>query len=318
MNYPAPAEGDFPLARVKKHISPYNGMEFIEELRFLKEQLFFKERLRKKSGFSNIVIAGMGGSGVAGQIFREMYSDVPVHLVDDYSIPRFVSRDTLFIGISYSGNTEETVSAVREATKKKAHVVTISSGGKLKGLGAQHIAIPNASLQPRSATGYMLMPLLNTFGLVKKKELQSAYWLLSELDKDNDECKAHAQAIMTGEKIPCIFGSTPFSSIAYRWKTQFNENAKVLAYSNSFPELNHNDTMALAQTYSKDKFYFMVFASERERIKRRISVTAEIASAQFNESFLKPLHHAILSLSFCISDTSSGATLRSLPRWYET
>ena len=64
---------------------------------------------------------------------------------------------------------------------------------------------------------------------------------------------------------------------------QFNENAKVLAYSNSFPELNHNDTMALAQTYSKDKFYFMVFASERERIKRRISVTAEIASAQFNE-----------------------------------
>lgn len=258
-------------------------MEFIEELRFLKEQLFFKEKAARKDGFSNIIIAGMGGSGVAGQIFSEMYSEIPVHLVDDYSIPRFASKDTLFIGISYSGNTEETVSATREAIRKKAHVVTISSGGKLQKLGNQHIRIPNASLQPRSATGYMLMPLLNTFGLVKKKDLQSAYWLLSELDKDNEECRVHAQSIIQGEKIPCVFGSSPFSSIAYRWKTQFNENAKVLAYSNSFPELNHNDTMALAQTYSKEKFYFMVFASERERIRKRISVTAEIANAQFNE-----------------------------------
>ncbi len=258
-------------------------MEFIDELHFLKEQLFFKERICRNEGFENIVIAGMGGSGVAGQIFREMYSEVPVHLVDDYSIPRFVSRETLFIGISYSGNTEETVSATKEARRKKAHVVTISSGGKLKGLGNQHIAIPNATLQPRSATGYMLMPLLNSFGMVKKKSIQSAYWLLSELDKDNSECKAHAKAIMQGEKIPCIFGSRPFASIAYRWKTQFNENAKVLAYSNSFPELNHNDTMAIAQTYSKGKFYFMVFASERERIRKRIAVTADITDAQFNE-----------------------------------
>ncbi len=257
-------------------------MKFIDELKFLKEQLKFKEKVSVPSGTDNIVIAGMGGSGIAGKIFREFYSGMPVYLVDDYNIPDFVSKSTMFIAISYSGNTEETVTATREAKAKGAHITTISSGALLHVLGNQRILIPRSDLQPRSATGYMLMPLLRGFGIMPEGSEEGAYALLSVLDKNNAQCLAHAKAIFKDSAIPIVYGSAPFKSIAYRWKTQFNENSKVIGYSNSFPELNHNDTMAIAHTYQREHMYFMVFEPEDSRIRKRIEVTSKITQAKFH------------------------------------
>lgn len=256
-------------------------MEFEEELGLLKEQLKFDDSFEVPNGTKNIVIAGMGGSGISGKIFHELYTKKPVHLVDDYRVPDFVSGSTLFISISYSGNTEETVSATKAAIEKGASTVTITAGGKLAEYGDQRIEIPRRDLQPRSATGYMLMPLLHGFDMVDDEEISDSYRLLSGLDRDSKDCLAHARNIYRNNSIPVIYGSHPYKSVAYRWKTQFNENAKILGYSNSFPELNHNDTMAIAQTYMKDKFYFMVFASELERIRERIEVTSRITESQF-------------------------------------
>ena len=256
-------------------------MEFIEELRFLKEQMKFKEKVEVPRGISNIVIAGMGGSGIAAMIFQEFYSKLPVTWANDYRAPDFVSESTLFIAISYSGNTEETLSATNQAIRKKAHVVTISAGGKLQGIGTQHIAIPRTDMQPRSASGYMLIPILAGFGLFTELEADGAYKFLADLDADNAKCLAHAKAIYERSAIPVIYGPHPYKGVAYRWKTQFNENSKVLGYSNSFPELNHNDTMAIAQTYLKDKFYFMAFESGLERITKRIDVTQSITGSRF-------------------------------------
>ncbi len=257
-------------------------MEFIDELNMLKEQLKFKEKVEVPRGVENIVVAGMGGSGIAGKIFSEFYSEKPVTIADSYDLPNFVSKSTLVIAISYSGNTEETLSMVSEAVKKGAHTITISSGGELADHGDQHIKIPRSDLQPRSATGWMLLPLLYGFDAATEGEVREARGLLEKLDKDNLSCRAHAKAMCKGELIPVIYGSSPFNSVAYRWRTQFTENAKVLAYSNSFPELNHNDTMALAKTYKKSDFYFLVFSSLNAKITKRIAVTARITKSKFN------------------------------------
>jgi glucose/mannose-6-phosphate isomerase len=256
-------------------------MEFIDELRFLKEQLKFNEKVEVPEGTDSVVIAGMGGSGIAGKIFSEFYSDKPVTLVDDYKLPRFVSRSTLVIAISYSGNTEETVGLAWQARARKAHVVTISAGTRLHEYGDQKIIVPRRDLQPRSATGYMLLPLLYGFGVATKKEIRASARLMEGLDRDNRQCLSDARNAAVGNRIPVIYGSSPFKSVAYRWKTQLNEVAKVIAYSNSFPELNHNDTVALAQTYRKRDFCFYVFGTNDARISKRISVTSRITNSRF-------------------------------------
>lgn len=271
-------------------------MEFIDELRFLKEELKFKGSVVLPKGFDNVAIAGMGGSGISGKMFQEIYSDKPVFIVDDYEIPEFVSKNTLFIGISYSGNTAETLSATKQAIKREAHVATISAGGSLADYGDQHIRIPRADLQPRSATGYMLMPLLRGFGLAKESDIRNAYSLLSALDNDNDACSRHARSIAKSNAIPVIYGSSPFKSVAYRWKTQFNENSKIIAYSSNFPELNHNDTMAIAQTYRRKEFYFLVFDSQDSRIKRRINATTAVTKSRFN--IIKPKGRSMIEQLF--------------------
>ncbi len=260
-------------------------MEFSEELKTLKDQVRFDGSF-KTGTFSNIVIAGMGGSGIAGRIFSEMYSAKPVFVCDDYHIPEFVDENTEFIAVSYSGNTEETISAAEEAIKKGAKVHAITSGGHLSDLGIDTIRIPGG-LQPRSAVGYLTMPIINTFIRPKHEDIEEAADLLSDLDKNNTVQENIATEIFAGRRIPVIYGSSPYRSVAYRWKTQFNENAKVLAYSNYFSELNHNDTMPLRDTYRKDEFYFMAFDSPDERIRKRMEVTQKITGTSFKKIEVK-------------------------------
>jgi glucose/mannose-6-phosphate isomerase len=260
-------------------------MDYEEEIKSLKEQLNFSETI-KDTDYKNIVIAGMGGSGIAGNILRELYTEKPLVVVQDYKIPEFVGRDTLFIGSSYSGTTEETLAAVALAKKRGAHIVTISSGGELSKYGDENVHIPRAGLQPRAAIGYLLVPLLLSFKVSTKSELRKAQKLVGMLDKDNSECKMHAKKIFKGSKIPVVYGVDPFKNIAYRWKTQFSENAKVIAYSNSFPELNHNDTMALSKTYRKSLFYLFVFTSEDKRMTKRIELTSHVTNTPFH--MIKP------------------------------
>lgn len=271
-------------------------MKFIEELKNLKEQVKFKASFEINRGYENIVIAGMGGSGIVGNIFKELYTEKPVITVDDYFIPEFVNEKTLFIGISYSGNTEETLSATEQAIEKRAYILTISSGGKLKDLGSQNIKVP-PGLQPRSSLGYMLLSLINTFMPQDNDIIERTYKLLDHLDNDNESIKTQANEIGIKNKIPVIYGYSPFKAVAYRWKTQFNENSKILAYSNSFPELNHNDTMPLRDTYLKDKFIFFSFgAPVNHKIMARINITSEITNTNFIN--IDPLGNSIFEKLF--------------------
>ena len=160
--------------------------------------------------------------------------------------------------------------------------MTISSGGKLRNLGDENIVVPRSDLQPRAAIGYLLVPLLRSFGVAKPTELYLAGDLVAALDRDSGECMMHAKAMAESELIPYVYAAPPFNSVAYRWKTQLNENGKVLAFSNNFPELNHNDTVALAETYGKERFYFMVIGSEDLVTNRRIELTKALTDTSFH------------------------------------
>lgn len=256
-------------------------MEFIDELKTLKDQVRFAKKFKVEEDFENIVIAGMGGSGIAGKIFQEIYTKRPVLTVDDYHIPEFVNDKTLFIATSYSGNTEETIAATDKAIQKGAKIMIITTGGRLSGYNEEKISVP-PGLQPRSSLGYMLMPLINTFMPQSEAVIGSTSKMLEEMDRNNEDIRKTAELVWEGNKIPVIYGQSPFKSISYRWKTQFNENSKILAYSSSFPELNHNDTVPLKNTYRKDEFIFLTFDTQSDpRISKRIEVTSNITETSF-------------------------------------
>lgn len=255
-------------------------MEFIDQLRTLKDQLSFSDTI-KDIDYEQIVLAGVGGSGIACKIFQELYTDKQVSLVDDYRIPQFINSKTLFIAVSFSGGTEEVITATEKAKEKGARIATISVGGPLSKYGDENILIPRNDIQPRAAIGYLLVPLLLSFGVTNRSELNEARKLLDSLDKDNRDCEKYAREISDGNHIPIIYGSSPYRAVAYSWKVRFNETSKVLSYANYFPELNHTDTMPLARTYRKSMFYFFVLESEFQEIKKRVELTASITNTKF-------------------------------------
>lgn len=255
-------------------------MNFLDQLKNLSSQVKYETDLGDIPEFNNIVIAGMGGSGIAGSIFSEIYDRTPVQVVSDYMLPQYAGKDTLFIGISYSGNTEETLQVSKEAIKRGCSVKLITSGGKLSELDGDVIRIPGG-LQPRSAIGYLLKPFLTSFISNDEEEYLGISDLLSDMDTDNSEEKALAEEITEAGRIPIIYGHYPYRWLAYRWKTQFNENSKLLAYSAYFPELNHNETVPLKGTYGKDRFQFITFGDAPRRVERRMSITSEITDTEF-------------------------------------
>ena len=255
--------------------------KLLQELGTLKDQVRFSEKFAIDRNFDNVVVAGMGGSGIVGRIFSELYSEKPVEVVSDYHLPQYANNRTLVIGVSYSGNTEETVSVLNQAQRNHCVTVAITSGGKISGMGFQTIRIPGG-LQPRSSLGYMLMPLLSTFMDVTNNVRDATFKVLKSMDEDHSKEEKLALEIFKEQRIPVIMGFFPFAWVAYRWKTQFNENSKIMAFSNYFPELNHNETMAIGDTFRKDMFKYIAFrGSVNERIEKRIEETSKITGVDF-------------------------------------
>ncbi|MCL5804726.1 MAG: bifunctional phosphoglucose/phosphomannose isomerase [Candidatus Thermoplasmatota archaeon] len=250
----------------------------LDELKNLKEQLLFQGKF-EHADFKNIVIAGMGGSGIAGSIFSEIYDKSPIEIISEYYVPSYVNSDTLFIAISYSGNTEETISAYREAERKGAQTAAITSGGTIAKICRNSLLIPSG-LQPRSALGYMLVPLILSLIPDSSKDLKEASKVVENIDSSNDKIKDEARNLVQARKLPVIMGFKPFESVAYRWQTQFNENSKLLAFSSSFPELDHNQIMALENSYGKENLAFYYFSGASGKVKERIKFTIDLTGIE--------------------------------------
>ncbi|MBA3971425.1 MAG: bifunctional phosphoglucose/phosphomannose isomerase [Bacteroidetes bacterium] len=222
---------------------------------------------------SNVLICGLGGSGIGGSIVAELVSGnatVPINVSKGYFIPAYVNENTLVIISSYSGNTEETLNCLELALVKKATVTAISSGGRVlelsKEKGFDCIVVPGG-MPPRSCLGYSLTQLFYTLGFHKiinidhTAQLEAAVKLIDS-EENNIVAEAKAIAEKINGKIPVIYATTYNEGIAIRFRQQLNENAKILCWHHIIPEMNHNELVGW--TEKSDNFSVLIFLDKDE------------------------------------------------------
>jgi glucose/mannose-6-phosphate isomerase len=246
---------------------------------------------------SPVVVCGMGGSAIGGVLLGDLIGKnarVPLNVSRGYTLPSFTDRDTSVVCVSYSGNTEETLESYHNARLIGCPLAVITSGGML-GAEAAEAGVPVCSLPggmpPRAAVGYLFAPLLRLVSntgiyTVTDDELVSAARktrrLLRKysLDADPTENTALQLAKKLYGKIPLIYsGGGLLAGLAYRWKCQFGENSKSMAFSNVFPELGHNEITGweCPEKMREDLFIIMLRDIEdHPRVQKRMDVTFSI------------------------------------------
>jgi glucose/mannose-6-phosphate isomerase len=243
----------------------------------------------------NVVVLGMGGSGIAGDVVREVagpFMPVPVVVHKGYGMPNFIGENTLVLAVSFSGNTEETVEAVTEAALAGGRVVAVSHGGELASLAAQwrvpHIPIADGIPMPRAGIGALSVPLLvvlERLGLFPG----ASSWIeaaVTQLKKRReqltvDDNPAQRLARRIGRQLPIVYGGGgPGGLAALRWKNQFNENAKVPAFCHQIPELTHNEICGWGQHGDVTRQVFRLILLrhdfEHPQVSRRFDLTTEL------------------------------------------
>lgn len=252
--------------------------------------------LPRREDTQNVVVLGMGGSGMAGDVLRAVASPmlpVPVSVVKGYDCPHFVDETSLVFAVSFSGNTEETIEAATDAALAGAKIVVIAGGGELARLaeawGAPLIGVPKLPF-PRAALGALSVPLLVSLwrmGLLPGVD-QWVERAVDQLRRRRDDLVSRGQssaaaqlAGVIGSSVPLVHGAGPLgTAAAQRWKSQVNENAERLAFYSSQPELCHNEVCGWAAS-SKVVGEQMTLVqlrhdSEHPQVARRFEITAEL------------------------------------------
>ena len=303
---------------IKDYVSNYDPQNQFDVLVNSFEQIEFAwknkinlKKLREKA-FSSIIISGLGGSAISGDLLQNFLLNelkIPYAVNRNYSLPHFANKDTLLIVSSYSGNTEETIEVLKKGIKKNCTIVAITTGGII-GKIAKENKIPVVKLkkgfQPRYALGVSFFSLLKVFqeigliseqGKIVKKVI--ALWKA----KGKEYCKqgnyAYKIAIDILGFVPVIYSVADITSaIGYRFKSQLNENSKLHAFHNVYPELNHNEIIGW-ETFQEKQFQTKVLniidKNYHLQVKKRFKITtgliqkskAEIINIQSNENDFK-------------------------------
>lgn len=249
-------------------------------------------------GVRMVAVLGMGGSGMSGDVVAALSGEaclgIPVVTVKGYDVPAYIDQECLVFAVSYSGNTEETLEGVRQVLERGSKVVAVTSGGTLSDIAAENgmpvFAVPGG-FQPRASLAYLFVPILcalERVGLARDvmTRLEAAADMLDERnveygrasDLDSNPTKRLAKDLVG--YVPVVYGSEgPVSVAALRWKAQFNENAKVAAFHNSFPELNHNETVGWRNPPDACSRFHLIVLRDREehpRIEKRIGITVDL------------------------------------------
>jgi len=270
--------------------------EFPEQCKRAWDKVLKFDLPREYAGIDKVIILGMGGSAIGGEVVRRLAlaeSKVPVWVHRDYGLPPFVDEGSLIIASSYSGNTEETISAFTESLKTPAKKLVLTTGGKLKQL-AEKESIPVFHIDyrapPRAAFPHSFTPLVGIFqklGLLRDKsaDWQEALQVLNKLSKDFAETTpivsnpAKQLATKMWGHVAIIYGAEILSEVAQRWKGQLNENSKTWTFFELFPELNHNGVMGYEFPSEAKKMVFVVLlrsALFHPRNLLRYEVTAKL------------------------------------------
>tara|TARA_B100001027_G_scaffold133855_1_gene92716 strand:- start:1480 stop:2475 length:996 start_codon:yes stop_codon:yes gene_type:complete len=277
----------------------------------------------EKISYENLLIMGMGGSGVAGDVMKVLsneISDKNITVLKDYSIPKQVIKlSPLCLFISYSGNTEEILSSINDAKENNLDWIVISSGGKLIDIAIEedkeYIKIP-IGLQPRAAFGYLILAISKILDIAESSnyvsQLNEVSSYLENLSKKADESDINKLSIDICEKIDkktvIIYSGTDLSQvISSRWKTQINENAKSKAFVGNLPEVHHNEILSWnADMDGSKKNYIIILIrdkNENDQIKKRFELTKQLIGEKVDitevnldnqESTLKTLLELVL------------------------
>ena len=237
----------------------------------------------------NVLICGLGGSGIGGTIVNDIISpkvNIPIAATKDYSIPNFVNEHTLVIASSYSGNTEETLFALEKCQKRGAEIAIVTSGGKLKTIAEENnynnIIIPGGC-PPRGMFGYAFTELffiLNHYGIIDDSFKSDFNNAIALLDKEKEDIQKQAMELAKKmyKQTPVIYVANGFEGVAVRFRQQINENSKMLCWHHVIPEMNHNELLGwrtnvdgLAVVYFRNK-------SDYDRNQVRIDINKKVIS----------------------------------------
>jgi glucose/mannose-6-phosphate isomerase len=251
-------------------------------------EIYNASSLRTVPGkYTNVVISGLGGSGIGGTIIRDLsagFSNIPVLVNKEYGIPAFVGPTTLFIASSYSGDTEETLAAVEKAIEKKAHIICITSGGKLSAIARAHgldlIVIPGGS-PPRANLGYSLTQLICIFssaGFLPTSHFDDLKRCISFIKTNESEIIEKAQQIASevlGKRI-IIYSDASNEGVAIRFRQQLNENSKELCWHHVVPEMNHNELVGWTTKSDNQAVIFIRNTTDHPRNQYRVEINKGI------------------------------------------
>jgi glucose/mannose-6-phosphate isomerase len=251
--------------------------------------------VRPGSDIRNVLITGMGTSGIAAQLVESLTFGripIPVTVCKGYNIPQSVSPHTLFIACSYSGDTEETLASVHKAMLKRAHIICISSGGKLLSLAKEYnlhyIQLDSEIPSGRAMLGSMIVSLLyslyhtNLIGAAFIKETENA---VEYLDRGERAIQAEAELIakkLKG-KLAMIYCDERLKSMAIRFQHQLNLNAKQLAHINTFPEMNHNEIAGWKfpeNILQQTQVIYLYSDHDHERVEKRMEICRPVFEKQ--------------------------------------
>jgi glucose/mannose-6-phosphate isomerase len=253
--------------------------------------------VRPGSDIRNVVIAGMGGSGISANLVESLTwgrIPIPITVCKSYTIPQFVSPHTLFIASSYSGNTEETIAALNKALLKRAHCIVIASGGKILEIAREYnlfyIQLPLGWSSPRAMLGYNMISLLallyhtNLIGAAFIKETENA---MEYLDRSEKAIQTEAEIIARKLKgrLPVIYCDQRLQAMAVRFQQQLNENSKQLAHVNTFPEMNHNELTGWKfpeNLLPMLQVIYLYSDHDHERVEKRMDICRDIFEKKSN------------------------------------
>ncbi|MGD8428167.1 MAG: bifunctional phosphoglucose/phosphomannose isomerase [Balneolaceae bacterium] len=247
---------------------------------------------------NKICFAGMGGSAIGADLLRAyVYKSCkfPIQLVRHYEIPGWIDEKTLFIACTFSGNTEETLTALTAARNRGAQAIGVTAGGDLMLKAAKeefdYIKIPGG-MPSRAALAYNFIPLFRIFqylGIVDEgdNDLLETQRFLSEqneLFKDPVDSEALQLAGELNDTLPIIYSDgTLMAPVNTRWRSQFGENAKTLAYGNTLPEMNHNEIVGwerVVHLTGRLSVVMLVDEDDNPRIQRRMEIVEELIEDQ--------------------------------------
>jgi glucose/mannose-6-phosphate isomerase len=245
-----------------------------------------------------VYVAGLGGSGIGGDFAAEFVYDkckVPVFTAKGYDIPAYIDKNTLVVASSYSGNTEETITAFYQLIKTGAKIVVLSSGGQLIQLAREneldYITVPGDWPSPRACLGYSMVQqlfILHYCGLIDDSFIGEILAAADLVDREDADVRTRARQIsgMLEGKTPVIYIADRMEAVAIRLRQQINENSKMLCWHHVIPEMNHNELVGWRDQRRDLAVIMLRNRTDHPRVQMRMAINKEIIS-EYTDSWIE-------------------------------